>query len=228
MDIDINSMIVAEQAQEHQVAKNFDDVLARVQKALPARYGFDSRDERNFTIITRYLAHMICNTADRGLILGGKTGTGKTLAMQLILAQTSKRRERAGFVGAQEYSSLVSTKGQSGALAAYTSELVVPDRAKVGTGVRRLENAFKFADLIIDDIGSESDAKHYGVAAEPVVELIAARYDMWKRCGARTFATTNNTQEELRNMYGDRFASRIAEMCHYASFGGADRRMGLS
>lgn len=80
-------------------------------------------------------------------------------------------------------------------------------------------------DLIIDDLGTESEKyTSYGTASDVMVQyVIPFRYAVYPRW--RTFFTTNLTKEQLRNRYGERCFSRLCEMCAFVPLTHADRRM---
>lgn len=220
---------------------NFDKILTRIkeqesiapvtdeqidQKAFQVgskiiELGFDDAVLGNHRTISRYLANMILGTADRGLFITGPVGTGKTLAMMLIQKQTHLRRRTAGFVTAPDVAAMVNEKGSYTAITALVDEMEAPDwRKGIWDG-----HTYRKVDLILDDLGAETDAVHYGVRTEPMIELIAARYDLWKRCGARTHVTTNLNMRQIKERYGDRIESRLREMCYVTRFEGKDRRL---
>jgi DNA replication protein DnaC len=77
--------------------------------------------------------------------------------------------------------------------------------------------------LLLDDIGfsgEEETANNYGVKARPVVELLEARYDRQ----LATAISTNLTLPQLRDTYGERIYSRLAEMCSAIVLNGKDWR----
>ena len=199
------------------------DVINKRAEVVGARVkelGFDDSSPKNHRVISRYLTNMILGTADRGLFITGSVGTGKTLAMMLIQKQTTMRRRPAGFVTAQEFGNKVNEDGSYKAVAEYVDQLKTEDWRNGQWDMR----SFIYVDLIIDDLGSETDAVHYGVRTEPMIELISARYDLWKAHGARTHITSNLTTVEIQKRYGDRIESRIREMCYVTKFEGNDRR----
>lgn len=78
--------------------------------------------------------------------------------------------------------------------------------------------------LLLDDIGfsgEEETANNYGVKARPVVELLEARYDRQ----LATAISTNLTLPQLRDTYGERIYSRLAELCTVVTMTGQDFRL---
>ena len=69
-----------------------------------------------------------------------------------------------------------------------------------------------------DDIGTESDAKHYGNDCNVMAEILLDRYDQFIRHGMITHLTTNLNAETLEDIYGNRVRSRLREMCNLICF----------
>jgi DNA replication protein DnaC len=188
--------------------------------AVAKRLGFDDRNPKNLSIICRYVARMALNAAKRGLFVTGDTGTGKTFALMLIAERCKIKRRDAGYVTAQEFSNLVSKEGSYNAVKKFTTDL----KAEAWHQGRWDTHSYEFVDLIIDDVGAENEAIHFGRHSESLVELIAARYDLWRERGVRTHFTSNLTTDQIEERYGKRIASRIFEMCWVTKFEGNDRR----
>jgi len=71
------------------------------------------------------------------------------------------------------------------------------------------ENKFSKFPLFIDDIGKEVDeVVDYGTKKNPMIELLARRYEN----GAITFATSNFTLETLAERYGAFITDRLESM----------------
>lgn len=78
--------------------------------------------------------------------------------------------------------------------------------------------------LLVDDIGFSGEAEvvnNYGVNARPVVELLESRYDSRRH----TVMTTNLTLPQIRQTYGERIYSRLAELCTVVAMTGQDFRL---
>lgn len=80
-------------------------------------------------------------------------------------------------------------------------------------------------DMIIDDIGAEYVAAHYGTKVEVIENIVQIRYDQFQISGIRTHFTSNLTMEDIQNRYGDRVYSRLMQMCDIIVLTGADRRL---
>lgn len=85
-------------------------------------------------------------------------------------------------------------------------------------GESLLETMIKAPVLFLDDLGAE---KASDWVKEQLYIVINERYN-WLR---PVLLTTNLTAKEIADNYGDRFASRIVEMCEIVNYGGEDKRI---
>ena len=72
--------------------------------------------------------------------------------------------------------------------------------------------------ICFDDLGVESNIKHFGNDCNTMAEILLSRYDLLKYSGILTHATTNLNADELEKMYGNRVRSRLREMFNLISF----------
>lgn len=81
------------------------------------------------------------------------------------------------------------------------------------------------ADVLVDDLGYERDAKLYG-AQWGIADFLKFRYESaYTRFGRFTMATTNlNGVRELEERYGSQISSRCEELFDFALLEGPDRR----
>ncbi len=119
----------------------------------------------------------------KGIMLVGKNGVGKTLLLQ------SYCKVRNILYG--------------GGTNSYNSRMLL-NKIK--------ENGFDFyvkCELMIDDLGKESlDINDYGTKIQPMADLISFRYDN----GALTFITSNYNMKTLSEFYGITTTDRFKEM----------------
>ena len=86
----------------------------------------------------------------------------------------------------------------------------------------RYANAKNSELLFIDDLGTElSNVKVYGNEFSPVTELLYTRYDRLRW----TIVTSNLTDEQIREKYGDRIDDRMREMFERLHFQGRSYRL---
>lgn len=152
-------------------------------------------------------------SSDRGCLLGGCVGNGKTTRLKLV-ARTL-------------YVAYIDARTISGELA---GRLPSDDRFRDLCNLQQFGNIYGDKwhlahDLIIDDLGTESATQSsYGNRSDVMATIIDARYDEWRYRGWRTYIATNLGSDTLRKVYGERTYSRLREMCEFIRLQGGDRR----
>ena len=142
---------------------------------------------------------------DKGLILMGATGVGKTVYLKSLslfmgYAQKFKFKIYTGF----EMERIYQAEGQE---------------------LFSLESAMKSNMFAIDDIGEEhSTIKRYGTEINVGVDALTQRHQLYTNKGYLTFATTNLNAEMIGKKYGKRIESRIYEMFNFIGVKGQDLR----
>lgn len=132
----------------------------------------------------------------RGVVLVGPVGTGKTAIAAAVAHDTDP----------------------------YSFWHINDLLAHLMDGYSTNEFAFRFRNLerrrilIVDDLGSERDT-------DGQTDLVAKLIDARHRRDGHTVITTNWTHPRRAARYGDRFESRLLDMCEEIAVVGADRRM---
>jgi len=154
---------------------------------------------------------------DKGILLSGLVGCGKTLIMRALASLTNVFSLNGAGVNMPFFNSVDSYE-------------IVHGFAKKGydifdTGILRdgtytcmigiLNNW-----LFIDDIGSEPIASHFGNTVNIIGELLTMRYDK----PVKTVGTTNLDCKSLKSFYGERVYSRMRERFNFINMKGNDRR----
>lgn len=144
---------------------------------------------------------------NKGLLMVGPTGTGKTRLLQTISA----------VIGFLHDFRFVIYSGQ---------EMERAFRQQEGKADRtNLESALVQKMFGIDDIGEEHDkVKVFGTDINVGIEALTIRYNEQMSKGSLTFATTNLNRTALKSKYGERIDSRIDEMFNVVSIEGKDLR----
>lgn len=150
---------------------------------------------------------------DKGLLICGNPGTGKTDMMKLFQKNTRQvyymrpaKKVCADFLKSsdklipEEYTDLY--------------QLSVNDPATLYQ---------KVAGICIDDMGAESEKNNYGNHTNVIGELIEIRYDSGFM-GPLMHGTTNLSAEELTAFYGERVVSRMRQKFNFIELGEKDRR----
>ena len=147
---------------------------------------------------------------NKGIFISGKTGTGKSLALE-VLREFVRGIRGFGFYFNGNYENL--------AWINHRADDIV-DRFCEGESMRWMKKATM---LGIQDLGSEpTEAIYMGNRHELLRLILESRADY----STVTFVTSNFAMlsPELRKKYGDRVQSRCREMFNYYVLGGEDRR----
>lgn len=175
------------------------------------RHGYRCYHEPSYKAIARYFAltffsiddprnKHLSSKPEKGLLLYGPVGTGKTMAMQIFSGIF-----KIHFLSAQ---ALIQEYGKNGE-----------------NGFWDLAKSFDGQDMIVDDICAERDLKSYGNAT-PMIDFFKHREDMYRAYGSLTHYTTNALDRDaLVERYGERTASRILGMCIAVLVSGEDKRV---
>lgn len=161
----------------------------------------------------------------KGLFLHGGIGCGKTILIQALV----KIRCYLGTEKEGDFSMDMFNERRK-----YNYRIISSRKIRdlyLSDGIEEIEklSASGIKHLAIDDIGLEGRAKHFGNEVSPVEELILDRYEdvinpknykyQWP-----IYLTSNHTGKQLGEFYGERFVSRVREMCNDIYLPGGDRR----
>ena len=139
---------------------------------------------------------------DKGLLLTGPVGCGKTSIMKLL----------KHLVPYQQH---------------YT---VIPCRNIVFSfnrlGYKIIENYGNSQFYCFDDLGVEPFGRHYGNQCNVLGEILLSRHDLFLKHKIKTHATTNLNAKELEDFYGIRVRSRMRQLFNLVAFdvGAQDKR----
>lgn len=140
------------------------------------------------------------SASGKGLLLSGRTGRGKTLAMRCLFPATLPPKRDCRWVDCYD-SAQVNWLGDRDILVWAST-------------------------LVLDDIGAERIVSDYGVMREPVADFFMAlsrRRD--SGMGApRICATTNLDSAAMAARYGDRMLSRLLDVVVPVVLAGEDKR----
>lgn len=152
---------------------------------------------------------------DKGFVLGGHVGNGKTTRLRLI----SEVFTFIKYWDARDLS--LSVAGLESADDRFREACRLQMYGEVCGDPWHYSH-----DLIIDDLGTESSSQSsYGNRADVMARVIDARYGEWDRHGWRTYFATNLSSNDLKRAYGERTFSRLFGMCEFIFLPGGDRRL---
>lgn len=139
---------------------------------------------------------------DKGLLLSGPVGCGKTSLMKLLCYLIPHRRNYE----------------------------VIPCRNIVfgfnHIGYKIIEDYGSNSFLCFDDMGVEPLGKYFGKDCNVIGEIMLSRYELFLQHKVKTHVTTNLNAEELEERYGERVRSRMRELFNLIAFepGAKDKR----
>lgn len=134
----------------------------------------------------------------KGILLSGPIGCGKTTLFKLMQKFTSSTQNKFGIVSTRQ---IVSEFMQSG-------YQVLENYSKGNFS----HDARKPKIYCFDDLGVETSSKYYGNDCNVMAEILLTRYEMFKDRGLITHLTTNLSAAEIESIYGNRLRSRMREM----------------
>lgn len=134
---------------------------------------------------------------NKGILLSGPIGCGKTTLFKLMQNFPTKRKN-FGIISTRQ---IVSEFMQSG-----YEVLEKYSRGNFSHDVRT-PKAYCF-----DDLGTETTSKYFGNDCNVMAEILLTRYDLFKEKGIITHLTTNLSASEIESQYGNRLRSRMREM----------------
>lgn len=135
----------------------------------------------------------------KGLLLIGPVGVGKT-SMLNLMNRVLDDKKRFAIKSANEIALTFADEGHSTIL-------------KYGKHFTRTASYSKESRaLCIDDIGSESNIKHFGNDCNVIQEILTLRYDLYISIQIKSYCTTNLSFLQLGEVYGERLISRFRQM----------------
>ncbi|WP_422350902.1 ATPase [Flagellimonas sp.] len=131
---------------------------------------------------------------DKGLLLSGPVGCGKTSLMKLLKHIVPHQRPYE----------------------------VIPCRNIVfgfnHLGFKIIEDYGNSQFFCFDDLGVEPTGRHFGQDCNVMGEILLSRHDLFINGKRKTHATTNLNAQELEERYGTRVRSRMRELFNLVGF----------
>lgn len=139
-------------------------------------------------------------SAQKGLLLTGSVGLGKTTAFKRCFAAPHFKGKVYSCIEIQKQAQI--------------------------EGFEALEKYERPVDMIFDDLGLENQTNHYGTRIDPIHDIMMKRYEHFQNKGVKTHFTTNLNAQEVLDKYGARFLDRLQEMCSFLKLQGKSYRVG--
>lgn len=139
---------------------------------------------------------------NRGILLTGPVGCGKTSLMRLLRQMIPHQKPYK----------------------------IIPTRniafAFNHIGYKTIEDYGDGQYFCFDDLGVEPMGRHYGKDCNVMGEIILSRYDLFVEHKLKTHITTNLNAQELEEHYGNRVRSRMRQLFNLIAFdkGSVDKR----
>lgn len=131
---------------------------------------------------------------NKGILLTGPVGCGKTYMMRLLKHMVPHFRPYE----------------------------VIPTRNIVfgfnNIGYRIIEQYGDHQFYCFDDLGVEPSGRYFGKDCNVLGEILLSRYDLFLKHKLKTHATTNLNADELEERYGNRVRSRMRELFNLVAF----------
>jgi len=154
-----------------------------------------------YTIGDEKIATQFNMNLEKGILLSGPIGCGKTSLMTLIKYIAEK--ENKYYVKSCRDISFEFIQDGYEVIHRYSKgKLYQP----------------KYNTICFDDLGTESNLKYFGNECNVMAEIILSRYDLFISKNLKTHITTNLSASEIEKQYGNRVRSRMRELFNLIAY----------
>jgi DNA replication protein DnaC len=152
---------------------------------------------------------------NKGIMILGDVGTGKTLSMQIMqrlfrnFGIVNTRYIIRDFLNEQRSGTIIDLYGRESF------------KRRIGNSLDRN----KPINWCFDDLGLENvEAKNYGNNIAVMEEILLDRYEMYCAYGMKTYGTTNLNVDMIEKSYGKRVRDRFRQMMNMVILSGESNR----
>jgi DNA replication protein DnaC len=166
--------------------------------------------ESDYPIIYKLIAYFIKDEAtcyqynislDKGILLSGPIGCGKTTLMNLM--KNLATLEHKFYVKPCRDISFEFIQEGYEVIHKYSKGKLYQSEPKT---------------ICFDDLGTENNLKYYGNECNVMAEILLSRYDIFISKKIQTHITTNLSASEIETAYGNRVRSRLRNMINLIAF----------
>ena len=189
---------------------NYQEVIIWLEKKGIELYGNHFKIlESDYPIIYKLIAYFLKDEVtchqynidiNKGILLSGPVGCGKTTLMNLMKTLTST--EHKFYIKPCRDISFEFIQDGYEIIQKYSKGKLYPDPKTI----------------CFDDLGTEKNLKYYGNECNVMAEIILSRYDIFISKKIYTHITTNLSASEIETAYGNRVRSRLRNMLNLIAF----------
>lgn len=189
---------------------DYNEVILWLEKKGVEIYGTNFKIfETDHAIIHKLLAYFLKDEItcfqlnidlNKGVLLSGPLGSGKTTLMFLMKTLTSA--EHKFYIKPCRDISYEFIQEGYEIIQRYSKGKLYPDPKTI----------------CFDDLGTENNIKYYGNECNVMAEILLSRYDLFIAKKIKTHITTNLSATEIDSAYGNRVRSRLGSMVNLISF----------
>jgi DNA replication protein DnaC len=190
---------------------NYQEVILWLEKKGVELYGNHFKImESDYPIIYKLIAYFIKDEAtcyqynislDKGILLSGPIGCGKTTLMNLM--KNLATMEHKFYVKPCRDISFEFIQEGYEVIHKYSKGKLYQSEPKT---------------ICFDDLGTENNLKYYGNECNVMAEIMLSRYDIFISKKIQTHITTNLSASEIETAYGNRVRSRMRNMFNLIAF----------
>lgn len=193
---------------------NYPEIIDWIQKKGAELFGPHFKIlESDHPVIFRLIAYFLKDeqtafqfglSLDRGILLAGPVGCGKT-SLMTIMKHLTAIEHKFVMKPCRDVSFEFIADGYK----------IIHDYSKE----TRLRGGYHVASLYcFDDLGIESSLKYYGNECNVMAEILLGRYDCFVNKKIPTHITTNLSASEIESHYGIRVRSRLRELVNLIAY----------